>query len=161
MRALVATCMMAVSHCFAEDPLRATLLQTTERIVDPHRAKPDRLEPSTITFNASASELPQAPTIRVSTDKVGQALVGFGGAITDAVAHVFHSMGADMQEEVLEALWGPTGQRYSMGRLPIGPTDFSLTIYSYNEHEGDFSQDNFSIAHRRASSLSLVLTIQA
>ena len=138
------------------DFLRATLLQTSEFIVNPSRSKPDRLTPYTITFNASATDLPSAPTINVTLGDLRQPIVGFGGAVTDAVAHVFSSMSAKLQDEAVEALWGATGQKYNMGRLTIGATDFSTTVYNYNDHAGDLAQANFSIDHDRDKIIPLV-----
>jgi glucosylceramidase len=96
-----------------------------------------------------------------------QEIKGFGGAFTDAVAHVFGGLGEALQEEVLEALWGPTGQQYNLARLPIGSTDFSTGVYNYNEPDGlplgapDFNQSTFSIAHDEKQILPLIKRAQA
>ena len=89
-----------------------------------------------------------------------QSVSGFGGAITDSVAHVFSTLSKKHQDEVVEALWGATGQRYNLGRLTIGSTDFSTTIYNYNTHKDDFPQSNFSIDHDTAQIIPLALRAQ-
>ena len=61
-------------------------------------------------MSLSADEQPGVVTFSVN-DKKGSTVEGFGGAITDSVAHVFGQLEADLQEEVIEALWGPTGQK--------------------------------------------------
>ena len=106
-------------------PVKGQLLQTTESPVS-GAATPDRLTPYDVSFNASAD--PAAMTFAVSPSEPLQAVLGFGGAITDAVAHVFNLMPAALQEEATEALWGATGQRYSVGRITIGSTDFSTGV---------------------------------
>ena len=87
-------------HVPATPPLSAKLLQSSQNIVDPSRTNPDRLQPYDIIFNASSSTRPDAPTVVVSTADARQPIVGFGGAITDAVAHVFSSMPKSLQKEV-------------------------------------------------------------
>ena len=131
-------------------PLVATLYQSSQTVVNPARQKPDRLTPYKIIFNASSAELPTAPTIVLSTPDVRQTIVGFGGAITDAVAHVFNSMPAVLQEEAIEAIWGTSGQMYNMARMTIGATDFSTTVYNYNDQKGDLEQQHFSVQHDEA-----------
>ncbi len=37
--------------------------------------------------------------------------------------------------------------RYNLARMTIGATDFSTSLYSYNDHANDFNQTQFSIAH--------------
>ena len=46
---------------------------------------------------------------------------------------MFAQLSPKLQEEVLEALWGPTGQRYNLARLTIGSTDFSVDVYNYDD----------------------------
>ncbi|POM61800.1 Glycosyl hydrolase family 30 protein [Phytophthora palmivora] len=46
---------------------------------------------------------------------------------------------------LVDAYFGDDGLQYTIGRIPIGSTDFSLTIYSYNDVEGDLAMENFSI----------------
>jgi glucosylceramidase len=56
-------------------------------------------------------------TLKVDLDTKYQTLKGFGGAFTDSVAHVFSQLNSKLQEEVLEAMWGETGQKYNLARL--------------------------------------------
>ena len=97
----------------------------------------------------------------------GQVIMGFGGAFTDSVAAVFSSLNTTRQEEVLELLWGMTGNRLTLARLTIGSTDFSTSVYNYNEPDGiplatpDFDQTNFSIAHDNFRIIPLIQRAQA
>ena len=85
----------------------------------------------------------------------------------------------------MDDLWGAEGQRYSLGRLTIGATDFSVSVYrcaqtlcfcscfrfgnhrswpgrtcSYNDHPDDFEQGNFSIKHDEEKIIPLALRAQ-
>ena len=134
------------------------LVQTTEKPVG-GASQPDRLRPSELYFNASGSS-PNL-TISLNSGSSFQSIVGFGGAITDSSAAVFSRLSPALQKEVVEALWGPSGQRYNMARLTIGATDFSETVYNYDEEAGDLSMTNFSVAHDEERIIPLVKHAQA
>lgn len=38
-----------------------------------------------------------------------------------------------------------TGTEYTLGRVPIASTDFSLTTYSYDDVDGDFELKQFAL----------------
>ena len=40
---------------------------------------------------------------------------------------------------MLEAYYGPTGHRYTLGRVPINSCDFSLDSYNYDDVPDDCS----------------------
>eukprot|EP00940_MAST-03C_sp_MAST-3C-sp2_P000836 g836.t1 len=124
----------------------------------PSKSAPARLSKSSVTFNVTS---PDDSIATLSFDpKKGrrQTLLGFGGAITDAVAHVFNEMSAKRQEEAAEALWGESGQRYNLVRMTIGSTDFSTGIYNYNENDGNLNQSMFSLDHDKKQIIPLAKT---
>jgi glucosylceramidase len=100
------------------------------------------------------------PVITLDPSTRFQTLWGFGGAITDSVAHVFSQLNATLQQQVVNDLWGAEGQRYNLGRLTIGATDFSVSVYSYNDHASDYDQGNFSIKHDEDRIIPLALRAQ-
>ena len=94
----------------------------------PSKDKPARLSKSTIQFNSTEGKS-DLVTLSFDATKTMQTVLGFGGAITDSVAHVFNEMSEDRQKEAVEALFGSTGQKYNLVRMTIGSTDFSTTVY--------------------------------
>lgn len=72
-----------------------------------------------------------------------QTIVGFGGAITDAVEHV--SRRTHLYDLLIDQYYGPGGIDYSLGRVPIGSTDFSLGEWSYAESDQDFELRSFNV----------------
>jgi hypothetical protein len=134
----------------------ARLIQTSEAF--PSKSAPDRLAPSSLPLQPTAA--PGVPVITLDPSTRFQTLWGFGGAITDSVAHVFAQLNATLQQQVVNDLWGAEGQRYNLGRLTIGATDFSLSVYSYNDHALDYDQGNFSIKHDEDRIIPLALRAQ-
>eukprot|EP00462_Mataza_sp_D1_P023528 CAMPEP_0175142908 /NCGR_PEP_ID=MMETSP0087-20121206/13097_1 /TAXON_ID=136419 /ORGANISM="Unknown Unknown, Strain D1" /LENGTH=433 /DNA_ID=CAMNT_0016426837 /DNA_START=209 /DNA_END=1510 /DNA_ORIENTATION=+ len=90
-----------------------------------------------------------------------QTIEGFGGAFTDSVAQVFAQLNSTLQEQVLEMMWGQTGQKYNMARLTIGATDFSTTEYSYANSPNDFKMQNFSLQHDMKNIIPMIHRAQA
>lgn len=88
-----------------------------------------------------------ATRLSITSGTTKQDIIGFGGAITDSSAFVFKDLRKSLQEELLELLYGDSGNKLTMMRVPIGPSDFAASVYSYDESEGDFALNNFSIAH--------------
>ncbi len=88
-------------------------------------------------------------TVAVDLTKPRQTVVGFGAAITEAVASVVNALPADKQTEILNAYYGTDGSGYTLTRTHIGSCDFALSQYSYDDNNGqpDPTLANFSIAH--------------
>ena len=108
----------------------------------------DRFAPKeAVPLRPNASSYKAAYTIRVNRSKRRQQIEGFGGAFTDSSATIFSQLNATLQERVLGLLWGPEGQKYNLARLTIGSTDFSTTVYNYNQADSadDFNQSNFAL----------------
>ncbi|OWZ21923.1 Glycosyl hydrolase [Phytophthora megakarya] len=102
----------------------------------------DRLTFSTVEMQTSAND---AADFVIDTTTTYQSIIGFGGAFTDASAINLYLLDSGLQEKLVDAYFGDDGLQYTIGRIPIGSTDFSLTIYSYNDVEGDLAMENFSI----------------
>jgi glucosylceramidase len=142
---------------------KIVLYQTAE---DYPAKKPYRLSrcETCATTNSTPAAGVEILTVDLATKY--QTIQGFGGAFTDSVASVFSSLNSTLQEEVLEALWGDSGQGYNMARLTIGSTDFSTSIYNYNEPDGvplskpDYDQTSFSIAHDQKKIIPMILRAQ-
>jgi len=125
---------------------RAVVLGKTMEVYQTTEKSSDRLahKPSVDFTPKKASGV---HSIKVDSTKLYQKIEGFGGAITDSTAQVFASLNSSLQSQVIEALWGPTGQQYNLMRLTIGATDFSTSLYNYAETKGDYKMKDFSMAH--------------
>lgn len=70
-------------------------------------------------------------------------ILGFGGAFTQATSLNYNRLGGEGKAAFLELIFGATGLGYSMGRVPINSCDFSVSSYSFDDIDGDFSLSDF------------------
>ncbi|CAD5225606.1 unnamed protein product [Bursaphelenchus okinawaensis] len=76
-----------------------------------------------------------------------QKIIGFGGAITDSVQVVYDIAARNrLNTLLLDQYYGPNSIEYSLGRIPIGSSDFSETEWSYLEEPEDYLLSKFSLA---------------
>ena len=78
--------------------------------------------------------------INVYTDVKYQKIIGFGGAITQAVGSSYKKLPREKQKELIQDYLGWCN--YNIFRLPIGSSDFSPETYSYSKQK---NLDDFSI----------------
>uniref|UniRef100_A0A6P7FTB9 Glucosylceramidase n=2 Tax=Diabrotica virgifera virgifera TaxID=50390 RepID=A0A6P7FTB9_DIAVI len=77
--------------------------------------------------------------------KEHQEIHGFGGAFTDSTGINVNSLNEGAKENLLRSYFGKDGIEYTLGRVPIGASDFGLRAYSYAESY-DPSLKNFTLA---------------
>ena len=117
----------------------------------------ERLALTATTTLAPGHQPPEGDiSVFVDRGKTHQALLGIGGAITDASAEVFAKLAPREQERLLRAYYDPRdGIGYSLARTTIHSSDFSSASYTYVA-EGDATLDTFSVAHDRAYRIPLL-----
>jgi O-Glycosyl hydrolase len=88
------------------------------------------------------------PTIMVDDDITFQTIEGFGGAFTDAAAITFGKLPPEQQKQFLKECFDPDeGNGYSLCRTTIHSCDYSDSMYTYDDVEGDKDLKHFSIEH--------------
>jgi len=130
--------LVVAALCLKASAETVQLVQTSEAS-DRLAKKPD------VQVDSAAAK--GVPIISVDASKKKQKIEGFGGAITDSVAHVFSGLNSTLQERVVDLLWGKDGQQYNLGRLTIGATDFSTSMYSFAEKHDDYEMKHFTLDH--------------
>jgi glucosylceramidase len=123
-----------------KSPVMMEVVQTAQDTGDRLTKKADVKMDATAESSADYS-------LKVSVDDVQQEMVGFGGAFTDSTAFNFQQLPEDKQEEFLNAYFGENGHRYSLCRLTIGSSDFSVSHYNYANVSNDWDLVKFSIEH--------------
>lgn len=113
-----------------------------------------------VTDTLSFKELPQPVEtevcIFVDPSKSFQALLGIGGAITDASAEVFAKLPKDEQQELLTAYYNPQkGIGYTIARTNINSCDFSSDTYTYVS-DSDKTLSSFSVEHDKKFRIPLI-----
>jgi glucosylceramidase len=86
------------------------------------------------------------PDVRVAPGKTFQTIDGFGGCFNELGWVALGKAAPADRERVFSALFGRDGCAFTMGRLPIGASDFALDWYSLDDTPGDLALTNFSIA---------------
>jgi glucosylceramidase len=105
-------------------------------------------------------------TIRVDDTVKFQQLDGFGASLTESSGWLFtHKLTGGQRADVLKMLFSPSqGIGLSLLRQPMGASDFSLSLYSYDDvpaGEKDFDLKHFSIDHDRPEILRLLKAARA
>jgi len=82
-------------------------------------------------------------------EAVGKPLYGFGCCISEICIKAIRSLPKEKQAEIFGELFSSDGCGFSFCRLPVGANDFAESWYSYNECEGDYEMEHFSIERDR------------
>lgn len=85
-----------------------------------------------------------------------QEMTGFGGAITDAVGHVYSLMDDEQKKEMIHQYFGNDNMKYSIVRIPIDSCDFSVSHYEADSDENDENFDKFSFERVEQSILPVL-----
>ena len=100
-------------------------------------------------------------TVFVDSSKEFQTHMGFGGAFTEASAHVYANTSKENQAKIIEAYFDKEkGLAYNMGRTTVGGCDFALGYYSYVE-DGDKTMDSFDMSHDDAQIVPMIKAAEA
>lgn len=85
-----------------------------------------------------------------------QEMEGFGGAITDAVGHVYSLMREEQKKEMIHKYFSKENMKYNMVRIPIDSCDFSVSHYEADSVEQDENFDKFSFERVETSILPVL-----
>ena len=85
-----------------------------------------------------------------------QTLLGFGGSFTEASSSIYAVLDKNKKEEIIDAYFGESGNKYRMARTHINSCDFSLGNYAHVEAPGDTDLKTFSIARNKESLIPLI-----
>ena len=96
-----------------------------------------------ITRKAPAADITVDPT------KPAQTILGFGAAFTDAACFALSRLSDNDRANLLHTMFGQEQHALSVGRIPIGASDYSAAVYSYDEGPADPELKRFSIDHDR------------
>lgn len=95
-------------------------------------------------------------SIQLNFEQKFQTISGFGGAFTEASAHLLNQMTPKKRTEILDAYFSRKGANYSLTRTHMNSCDFSLSNYSYTPVEGDLYLEHFSIEEDREDLIPMI-----
>jgi glucosylceramidase len=90
-----------------------------------------------------------ADAILLNPRQTYQEMLGFGAAFTDAACYTFHQLDPGPREQLFHELFHPSEMGLSVCRTCIGSSDYSRTVYSFDEGDPDPDLKRFSIDHDR------------
>ena len=105
----------------------------------------------------SASGSANGDAITLDPDKQYQPVLGFGAAFTDAACYTFNQLPATARDQLFHELFAPSEMDLSVGRICVGSSDYSPSVYSYDEGAPDPELTRFSIDHDRAHILPMLV----
>lgn len=131
--------------------------QRTVEVFVTAQATGQRLSPSApLTLAPPAALTEKRQYVFVDASKQFQALLGIGGALTDASAETYAKLPEAKRRELIKAYYDPTdGIGYTLARTNIHSCDFSSGSYTYVA-EGDRELKTFSIAHDEQYRIPLI-----
>jgi glucosylceramidase len=92
----------------------------------------------------------------LNPDKQFQEILGFGAAFTDAACYTLNRLSASSREELFHTMFHPSEMGLSVSRMCIGASDYSASVYSYDDGDVDPELKRFSIDHDRAYILPIL-----
>lgn len=90
-----------------------------------------------------------------------QTISGFGAAFSELGWQALSALPPHARDEALAALFADSGAALSLCRTPLGANDFARRWYSYDETDGDFALNDFSIANDRETLVPFIKAAQA
>lgn len=87
------------------------------------------------------------PIVSLHRDIKHQTIIGFGAAFTESASYNWSLLSErpDLQDELIDAYFGPNGLNYSLCRVHMNSCDFSLGNYSCCDTPNDYSLKTFNI----------------
>jgi glucosylceramidase len=90
----------------------------------------------------------ETPDIEVLLNNQQQTIEGFGTCFNELGWTSLSLLRDEDRESIMKELFeSGFGASFNICRMPVGANDFSRKWYSYNETDGDFEMNNFSIAN--------------
>ena len=98
------------------------------------------------TSPSDAAIPPAMANITVNAEQRYQFMEGFGFALTQGAALAIAQLDEHTQGALLHELFDPTeGNSIDVLRVPLGASDLSTSLYSFNSHAGDTAMQHFSL----------------
>ena len=109
-----------------------------------------------------ADKVVGTPQLIIRTDSPNQTFRGWGTCFNELDYDAYSLMGEADKQLFLKRAFSPYGDlRMTVGRIPIGASDYARGWYSCNETDGDFAMEHFSISRDKEAVIPSVKLAQA
>ena len=112
-------------------------------------------------MDPAVSEEVATANIVLDPAAVKQTVEGFGTCLNELGWLSLAELSEADRAGILEDLFTPEGAGLTMARMPVGANDFSVDFYSYDEVDGDFALEHFSIDRDREALLPFIRAAKA
>ncbi|MDR1500615.1 MAG: beta-glycosidase [Tannerellaceae bacterium] len=86
-----------------------------------------------------------------------QVIEGFGACFNELGWTSLSALSGEDREGVIRELFAPgAGANFTLCRMPVAANDFARNWYSYDEKDGDFAMDSFSIENDRETLIPFI-----
>jgi glucosylceramidase len=99
--------------------------------------------------------------VTVNDGTPAQTWEGFGGAFNEMGWKYLMTLSEADRNLAIKLLFGDDGARFTMGRIPMGASDYAIERYSLNEMAGDTAMANFSIMKDKTYLIPYIKAAQA
>jgi glucosylceramidase len=89
-------------------------------------------------------------SIQIDSTRQYQPILGFGAALTEASCFLLSGMPPLARQAFLTQMYSPSQLNLSVGRCCIGASDYSRSVYSYDDVPDDMNLEHFSLKHDEA-----------
>ncbi len=115
---------------------------------------------SVTSIESNVSNSDATDIIIESTDTL-QEIDGFGACFNELGWTSLQRLSTEDRDGIFKELFEPGfGANFTICRMPVAANDFARDWYSYNESEGDFEMNNFSIANDRETLIPFIKSAQ-
>ncbi len=102
------------------------------------------------------------PQIVINSDKPNQTFKGWGTCFNELDYDAYNLMSDTDKQQFVKRTFNPYGDlRITVGRIPIGASDYARDWYSCNETDGDFEMKNFTISRDKEAVIPSIKLAQA
>lgn len=109
----------------------------------------------------TVTSLNVAVDVVIDTNQPAQTIEGFGACFNELGWTSLSRLSQENQRHIFSELFEPgVGANFTICRMPVGANDFSRDWYSYNETDGDFEMQNFSIDNDRETLIPFIKEAQ-
>jgi glucosylceramidase len=105
----------------------------------------DRFKESSLKFEKNSTNSVKTQNITIDSSQKFQKILGFGGAFTDSTGINIKSLPDSLGINLINDYFSENGLEYSMARTPIGGSDFSTRVYTYDDVIDDKNLTHFAL----------------
>jgi glucosylceramidase len=98
--------------------------------------------------------------ITIVTDSKQQQIDGFGGCFNELGWLTISALNDKDRDAVMQDLFSPEGMNFTRCRMPVAANDFARDWYSYNENDGDFAMQKFSVDNDKSTLIPFIKAAQ-